>query len=88
MWKALLLGTCTAALLAACAAAPPAPDVVVGRTAAAPRLNCLTTGTRITLKEGECAAVAGRVYTQDDLQRTGAIDTAQALRMLDPSIAR
>jgi hypothetical protein len=45
----------------------------------------LTTGTRITLAEGECANVAGRVYTQDDLQRTGATTPAEALRRLDPS---
>jgi hypothetical protein len=89
MLKALLLGTFTAGLLAACAATPPTPDTVVGRTAAtAPRFNCLTTGTRIPLKDGECANVAGRAYTQDDLQRTGAIDPAEALRRLDPAFAR
>jgi hypothetical protein len=90
MLKALLLGTLTAGLLAACAATPPAPEKVVGdRTAAtAPRFDCLTTGTRIALKDGECANVAGRVYTQDDLQRTGAINPAEALRMLDPSFSR
>lgn len=91
MLKALLLGICTAGLLAACAATPPAPDAVVGATAATtPRFNCLTTtGTRIRLKEGECATgAAGRVYTQDDLQRTGAMDPAEALRRLDPAFAR
>jgi hypothetical protein len=90
MLKALVLGTLTAGLLAACAATPPAPDTVVAdRTAAtAPRVNCLTTGTRIALKDGECANVAGRVFSQDELQRTGAINTAQALRMLDPSLSR
>lgn len=30
--------------------------------------------------------VYGRAWTQDDLRSTGAIDIAQALRMLDPSI--
>jgi len=89
MLKALLLGTLTAGFLAACAATPPAPDTVVGRTAAtAPHFNCLTTGTRIALKDGECANVAGRSFSQEDLQRTGAIDAAQALRMLDPSFTR
>jgi hypothetical protein len=89
MLKALLLGTLTTGLLAACAGVPPAPDTVVGRTAAtAPRFNCLTTGTRIALKEGECANVAGRSFSQEDLQRTGAIDPAEALRMLDPSFGR
>jgi len=88
MWKALFLGTCTAALLAGCAAAPRAPDTIVSSTARAPRFNCLTTGTRITLKEGECSNVAGRVFSQDDLQRTGATNPAEALRLLDPSFTR
>jgi hypothetical protein len=88
MLKALLLGTCTAAFLAGCAAAPRAPDTVVSSTAAAPRFNCLTTGTRIPLKQGECANAPGRVFTQDDLQRTGATTASEALRMLDPSFTR
>jgi hypothetical protein len=87
MLKALLLGTFTAGLLAACAATPPAPDqVVADRThTTTPRFDCVTTGTRIPLKDGECANVPGRVFTQEDLQRTGAINPAEALRMLDPS---
>lgn len=61
---------------------------------------CLrTTGTRIpskaravdTDRDGkpdrvDCVAANGRVYTQYDLQTTGAIDIADALRRLDPSI--
>jgi hypothetical protein len=90
MLKALLLGTCAAGLLAACAGLPPAPDAheIADRTAAPAPLNCLTTGTRIALKDGECANAPGRVYTQEEIQRTGAIDTARALRMLDPSFSR
>lgn len=34
----------------------------------------------------ECVAANGRVYTRSDLQTTGAIDIADALRRLDPSI--
>jgi hypothetical protein len=90
MLKALLLGTVTAGLLAACAATPPASDkAIADRTAAtAPRSDCLTTGTRIPLKDGECANVAGRVYSQDDLERTGAMNPAEALRRLDPAFSR
>ncbi|GHA68404.1 hypothetical protein [Cognatilysobacter bugurensis] len=61
---------------------------------------CLrTTGTRIPPKaravdldrDGRpdrvaCVPANGRVYTQADLQRAGAIDIAEALRHLDPSI--
>ncbi len=34
----------------------------------------------------ECAKDPGRVYTQEDIQRTGATNTRDALRRLDPSI--
>ncbi len=34
----------------------------------------------------ECAAAPGRVYTREDIQRSGAATTADALRTLDPSI--
>jgi hypothetical protein len=52
--------------------------------------HCLRqTGSRITARRAadsrRCAAI-GRVYTQDDLRRTGHIDVADALRTLDPSI--
>ncbi len=54
--------------------------------------NCLRhTGTRITHrtssdKDRICSNGRGRVYTRDDLDRTGRIDIADALRALDPSI--
>lgn len=34
----------------------------------------------------ECASAPGRVYSREDIERTGATTTAQALRLLDPSI--
>jgi hypothetical protein len=48
--------------------------------------TCMTTGTRIALKPGECANVPGRSFSKDELDRTGAPTTAEALRMLDPSL--
>lgn len=59
--------------------------------------TCLRgTGSRITLaqnaraeKDGKpqrCAPAFGRVYTREDLDRTGQNDIYDALRMLDPSI--
>ncbi|MFC0677327.1 hypothetical protein ACFFGH_05605 [Lysobacter korlensis] len=33
-----------------------------------------------------CLPLTGRVYTREDLQRTGQTDIADALRMLDPAI--
>ena len=34
----------------------------------------------------ECAKGPGRAYTREDIERTGATTTADALRRLDPSI--
>jgi hypothetical protein len=52
MLKTLWVGGCAVAVLAGCATAQ-APLDVASRTATPPRqLNCLTTGTRIALKEG------------------------------------
>lgn len=52
--------------------------------------NCLQhTGTRIAPrkdKQGRCALGPGRVYTNDDIARTGETNVADALRKLDPSI--
>ena len=50
--------------------------------------NCLqSTGSLIPPRKGECLPVAGRSYSGRELRRTGAIDTAHALQMLDPSIS-
>jgi hypothetical protein len=60
--------------------------------------NCLRqTGSMITASqnnkarragkaEKECANAFGRAYSREDIERTGATDVAQALRMLDPAI--
>ena len=38
------------------------------------------------LDRDDCIAANGRVYSRDDLQRTGELDIADALRKLDPAI--
>lgn len=51
--------------------------------------HCLReTGTRLRHRAGErrCTAFSGRVWTREDLQRTGHVDLADALRTLDVSI--
>lgn len=50
------------------------------------RMCVRDTGSHIPPKQGQCLPVAGRSYDQQDLQRTGALDVGQALRMLDPSL--
>lgn len=86
MLKALLTVTCAGALLAGCTTLP-APDLdTTAAKATGPRpTSCLKTGTRIALKEDECVASPGRVYTKEDLDRTGEIDIDRALRQLDPT---
>lgn len=46
-----------------------------------------TTASRIKRPRGTCSA-PGRVYTRDDLDRTGATTAGDALSKLDPSIGR
>jgi hypothetical protein len=49
--------------------------------------NCLRdTGSLIKPKPGQCLPVAGRSYSKQDIDRTGARTTAGALRELDPSV--
>lgn len=38
------------------------------------------------LDRRDCVSANGRVYSRSDLERTGAIDVADALRRLDPAI--
>jgi hypothetical protein len=67
-------------LLVACTPATVKPQpAAVARDARA----CVT-GTRIPSAE-PCAS-AGRVYSDEDIQNTGAVTTGEALRLLDPSI--
>lgn len=52
------------------------------------------TGSRITAArnarsrsdEKECVNAGGRVYTREDIERSGSVDLQDALRRLDPSI--
>ena len=49
--------------------------------------NCIRdSGTRIKPRNGECVGIAGRSYSNDDLQRNGAINAGDALRRIDPMI--
>lgn len=53
-------------------------------------LDCIRdTGTRIKPRRSEsedCLNLPGRSYSRKEIERTGHIDLAQALRSLDPSI--
>jgi hypothetical protein len=67
-------------LLVGCTAATVKPQTA----ATAGNDRACVTGTRISGSE-PCAS-PGRVYTDKDIQNTGATTAADALRLLDPSI--
>ncbi len=75
---------------AATVAAQPVTQAKTQKQRAVPPLdsrNCIRdTGSHIPPRKGQCLPVAGRSYSQQDIQRTGAFDLGQALRMLDPSV--
>lgn len=52
------------------------------------KANCVReTGSRIKRRDAKgCNGQPGRTYDRDDLEKAGAVDTADALRRLDPSI--
>jgi hypothetical protein len=88
MKRTLALGMLTALLAAACATTSPPEERKVAANAAGQKTDvaCVNeTGSRIKQKPGECIS-NGRTYSQEELERTGSIDTAEALRRLDPSI--
>ena len=80
------------ALLAASAGA--AAEEAAGQPADEPRAeqressHCLKeTGSRIKPSEDQpCINAAGRAYTREEIERTGATTTAEALRKLSPSV--
>lgn len=85
----LLAATCTSTVAQAQSVADsPLPAQPEARQANRPgERNCIRdTGSRIPVKKGQCLPVAGRSYSQQDLQRTGEPDLGPALQKLDPAI--
>ena len=64
------------------------------RASASDRFCVRETGSRVTANanarsrraEQECVSGGGRVYTREDIERTGSADVKDALRRLDPSV--
>lgn len=85
-----------AALLAAGCAGQPSRDDAAAKSATEPTQtsaaetppNCMQdTGSRIRRSEDRpCVAAPGSVYTREDIERSGATTTSEALRRLSPSI--
>ena len=98
MNRSLILASAVSLLLAAGSlraaerATPPAEaedpaNAVATRTARLDRFCPDATASRIKRQRGSCSS-PGRVYTRDDLDRTGATSAGEALSKLDPSIGR
>jgi hypothetical protein len=88
MLKSVLIALAAVGVLGGCAAGPQTRVDSASAAMAHPLTPCLTTGTRIARKPADCAPVTGHVFTKDELDRTGATSTAEALRMLDPTFVR
>ena len=88
MLKSLFLSAAVALSLAACASAPVSPEKTAAD--AKPPAGCVgQTATRIPVKDGSTACAGfGNTYTKQDIDKTGQVDLAKALQMLDPSITR
>lgn len=80
-WSKVLATASMVAALGGCAGTPQTPAVAAKETAEP--ANCLRyTGTRIPVPEGHCVAHAGRVYTAEEIRRTGAFSVPEALKLL------
>lgn len=95
LMTALLAGVMPVALAQTATAAPEAvPATQTADAAQAPlsERHCLRdTGSRIVARNNakgqkQCNGLAGRAYTREDLDRTGHLNIADALRTLDPAV--
>ena len=90
MARNLILGVLVAVAAFGCATtqkSPSAADAKMAKTGSVASLHCpKDTGSRITRPEDQCRNEPGSSYSQQEIQDTGQIDTADALRRLDPRI--
>jgi hypothetical protein len=87
MLKRLVIGACLVLPLAACTTPSPTREPVpIPAFALGTAVGCVPdTATRLPVRAQECGAF-GQSYTGEQLQRTGAYDTSEALRVLDPAL--
>ena len=65
-------------------AATSAPDYSPARLAKA---SCMRSGgSHLAAPNSDCQNVPGRSFSSHEIERTGVIDPAEALRMLDPAV--
>jgi hypothetical protein len=84
MLRILLICAVVSASAMGCSSTPQArPDAPA---AAMTRPCALGSASRIPARPDQCSPSPGRTYSQEDVQRTGQTNVADALQMLDPSI--
>ena len=86
MYRTLLICAVISASILGCSTTKPRPDTQQTASAATKQPCALETGSRIAPQPGECSTSPGRSYSQTDIERTGSVDVADALHLLDPSI--
>jgi hypothetical protein len=86
MQKALMMAVCLACATGCATTGSRVPADSRVASAAAPELSCNQTGSRIRLKDDSCPIGPSRVYSREDIERTGAMTLGEALRLLDPAI--
>jgi hypothetical protein len=86
MFRTLLICTIVSACAAACTSTGTRNDTTAA-TVKPVSSNCVISGTRIVQKGAECSqGFPGRSFSQEDLDRTGDTNAADALQKLDPSV--
>ncbi len=87
MLKTLVLGACLVLPFAACTTPSPTRETAnMPSFASGPAIGCVPdTATRLPVRAQECGAF-GQSYTGEQLLRTGAVDAAHALQLLNPAL--
>jgi hypothetical protein len=94
MARNLILGVLVAAVTFGCATTQNTPssadakaDNAAGKGTSVANLHCpRDTGSRIARPDDNCRNLPGSSYSGQELQDTGELETADALRKLDPRI--
>jgi hypothetical protein len=86
MLRTLFICAVVSASAVGCSSTPqPRPDTPAAASTT-PRPCAPVTASRIPARPDECSPSPGRTYSQEDVERTGQTNVADALQMLDPSI--
>lgn len=85
MLRLLAIGACLVGL-AACTSAPQTHNTAPPTATNALRCPPMDTATRLPPRPGECSPGDVKSYTGEQLEQTGATQTGDALRYLDPEI--